>query len=309
MEGYQRYVDYLPVLGPTASSEGLGGDEMREEHIRLGWLKQEGKLAEAILTGAHPDELPEERISELQQTITTGKEAYNELVLQNLGLAKRFASPRREVRCSREDLFQVAATELSAVCHDYDPSRGTTVSEFGSWRIRRAVSEFIASNGFPMSVNRETSSFALDALEAQRSTHPEFARKMLALKYPERKLETPEDLQAQVDHYNRKGILQIPKEFDKEIEPASPAQLPLRLIDTWLGRVYIEPGETDIFMLLNKLEPRDRQVVYMCAIEGCTATEVGVMLGVSNVRAGQIYKRGLKQLRLMLQNGFEHYAA
>lgn len=304
MEGYRYHGDFLPVLGETASLE-LPSDEneMRQEHLRLGWLKQEGKLAEAILDADIEDlNLTEDRVIEAQEIAARGKVAAKELVLQNIGLAKQCARVRRAGTCSVEDLFQVAALELVEVVNDYDPRYGTTVSEFGGHRLRRAVTKFISENGFTVRIHESTARFVVDALRAKDSDHPEFALKLLATKYPKRNLKTESDLDAYIEHYHRKGLF-APLELDRPTtgSSASGHNGYAREVEAWTGRAYVEPGETDVFMLLQHVEPRDREIVYMHAVEGRSHREIAADLGISSARVGRIYARGIKRLRIMLQ--------
>lgn len=140
-------------IEPSADSVGQYLKEIgqypllnREDEVRLGRLRNEGKAAQARLE-SETDGLPEETRRELLEKVHAGKQSEKDLWQCNLRLVVSIAKKYSGSGMPLLDLVQEGNIGLSTAVEKFDPERGFKFSTYATWWIRQAITRGIVQKG------------------------------------------------------------------------------------------------------------------------------------------------------------------
>jgi RNA polymerase sigma-B factor len=218
------------------------------------------------------------------------RELRDQMVTSHLGLAHQLARRFGNRGESHEDLVQVACLALVRAAERFDPERGVMFSTFAAasmigelkrhfrdrgWAVRapRRLQELLLEIG--STVDRLTQEFG------RAPTVPELAK---AVDAPE--VDVLEALEAG-QSYRTSSI----DARDREGQSMAEA---LGSDDSGFTRV---DNHSALAHAMEKLSPRDRDIVEMRFVEGLTQSEIAARIGVSQMQISRLLSAALQRLR------------
>ena len=219
----------------------------------------------------------------------------NEVVLLNQGLALRIAHRYQGRGIDVEDLEQVALLALIKAVRRFEPGRGRAFAAYATPTIAGDVKKHFRDHGWGVRPPRAIQELVLSV----RSTASDLSQ---TLHHEPTVAELAEELQVESDDVAQAMIATqnfTPVSLDA---PAPGGEVPVAdlLVD-----------ETDEFArveVLSQLRPaiaglsgRDRMILHMRFIDGCTQSEIGLALGISQMQVSRRLTSILHQLRAQLQ--------
>ena len=234
-----------------------------------------------------------ERLQRLFAVKDEDEDARNELVRHFHGLAGALASRFRGRGESIDDLEQVAAIGLVNAVDRFDPERGVKFTTYATATILGELKRYLRDRAWSMHVPRglqERSVAVHDTaprLAQQLGRSPTIGEIAEALGYePEDVIEALEagsaytavSLDAPLGNEDGTGQL-----FDVIVVEDET----LRMMERW----------TDVAEALRDLPERERHILYLRFFEDRTQSEIGTIVGVSQMHVSRLLARSLEQLR------------
>ena len=219
----------------------------------------------------------------------------NEVVLLNQGLALRIAHRYRGRGIDLEDLEQVALLALIKAVRRFEPGRGRAFAAYATPSIAGEVKKHFRDHGWGVRPPRAIQELVLSV----RSTASDLSQ---TLHHEPTVAEVAEELQVESDDVAQAMIATqnfTPVSLDA---PAPGGEVPVGdlLVD--------ESDEYARVEVLSQLRPaiaglsgRDRMILHMRFIDGCTQSEIGLALGISQMQVSRRLTSILHQLRGQLQ--------
>ena len=219
------------------------------------------------------------------------REAREVLIEKNLGLVhhivKRFAGRGYEM----EDLFQIGTIGLIKAIDKFDTGYEVQFSTYAVPMITGEIKRFLRDDGM-VKVSRPLKELSWKAyairerLERELGREPSLAMIAGELEVTMEELVMALDSGAEVESLQKTIYQGDGSEISLEdrLEEKSCAQ------DRLLDRLLLE--ET-----LDKLEARERQIIYLRYFEDKTQTEIARELGISQVQVSRMEKRIIENLR------------
>jgi RNA polymerase sigma factor for flagellar operon FliA len=222
----------------------------------------------------------------------------DELVERHLGLVKYAAAwvaGRLPRHLGLDDLYAAGLVGFLAAVEDYDPDRGVAFSGYATPRIRGAIfDELRRLDCVPRRVRRRLR-------DLQRAV----ATLTQRLDRDPTEEEIARHLQIDVDEYRRllgEGLTLT--SLDALADDARGSTHADALEDTTvsnpLSRLEANDVRRRLGQLIDRLPPRDRQVLALYYYEELTMHEIGRVLGVTESRVSQIHSAALVRLRVAL---------
>lgn len=238
------------------------------------------------LSEHHPGEA---EVAELIERIRHGDEdAREELVRRNLRLVRSIVNRFRRAPVEDEDLFQLGCLGLVKAVDRFDPERGVTLSTYAVPYITGEILSYLRGEG-PLKVGRKTQERARQSLRAREALAQELGR---------------EPTVAEVAGYLGVGEEDVVEALDSMQTPLSlEAPLPgsaedgLRPADALAAPVEDPVERLALLEGLAKLPEVERRLVEMRFFGQQTQTQVGRVLGLSQVQVCRLEKRALERLR------------
>ena len=230
-------------------------------------------------------------IALIQKSHDGDEEARAQLVEENTGLVwcivKRFYNRGVEA----EDLFQIGNIGLLKAIDKFDLSYDVKFSTYAVPMISGEIKRFLRDDGM-IKVSRPLEELAYKAYQCKEKLQETFGREPTIS-------EISEELKVSVEE------LTMAMEAGSDIESLQKSIYQkdgqeIRLMDKLPGKDREEDRILDHMVLgslLNSLDQKERQLIYLRYFANRTQTQVGKELGISQVQVSRMEKRILKQMR------------
>jgi RNA polymerase sigma-B factor len=213
----------------------------------------------------------------------------DEVIVENMPVARSIAGRYRGRGVAIEDLEQVACLALVGAARRYDPDKAEDFLTFAVPTIQGEVKRYFRDHGWMVRPTRAVQ-------EAQSMVNRE-------LTHEDGRERTPAELAA------RLGIPQDVVDAAFQAQGCfSPVSLDQQLLsgDVESDRLVAdgtvaeyEAAEARVLLrtLTRQLKPRDRLILYLRFVEGLTQAEIGEELGVTQMQVSRLLSRVLRELR------------
>lgn len=241
---------------------------------------------------SQPQILSHEETLELIQRTQDGDRGSEEtLIKRNVGLissiAKRFLNRGYEF----EDLFQIGSIGLIKAIKNFDPKFSVKFSTYAVPMIMGEIKRFIRDDGI-IKVSRSMKDTAKKARILREKLSKELGRDPTILEISNELGISSEDLAVAMDSM-------ISPEYLYDIIHQDDGS-PVLLIDKLGEEKDIDSEITDRIALkevLDKLDPKARQIIILRYFKDKTQTEIARMMGISQVQVSRIEKKVLAKMR------------
>lgn len=213
------------------------------------------------------------------------------LIKKNVGLissiAKRFLNRGYEF----EDLFQIGSIGLIKAIKNFDPGFSVKFSTYAVPMIMGEIKRFIRDDGI-IKVSRSMKDMAKKARIAKERLSKELGRDPTVNELSAELSVSPEDLAVAMDSM-------LSPEYLYDIIHQDDGS-PVLLIDKLSEEKDIDSEITDRIALkevLDKLDPKARQIIILRYFKDKTQTEIAKMLGISQVQVSRIEKKVLIKMK------------
>jgi RNA polymerase sigma-B factor len=203
-------------------------------------------------------------------------------------LAGRFAQRGEEL----DDLNQVALIGLLKAIDRFDPDRGAELTTFATATILGELKRHLRDRGWSVRLPRRVHDLHLGAQQCIDELTQELGRSPTLPEIADR-LDVP--VEAVVEALDAGGFrhntsLEAPVAGGED--QAFTSRLGVR--DQRLAEV---DGKLELSPLLARLPERQRQILNLRFVVGCSQTEIASMVGVSQMQVSRLLARSLAQLR------------
>ncbi|MDI6618601.1 MAG: RNA polymerase sporulation sigma factor SigF [Clostridiales bacterium] len=233
----------------------------------------------------------EETLKLISKSQLGDKDAEELLIKRNVGLissiAKRFLNRGYEF----EDLFQIGSIGLIKAINNFDPKFKVKFSTYAVPMIMGEIKRFIRDDGI-IKVSRSMKDVAKKAKIVRENLSKQLGRDATVAEISAELDVSPEDLAVAMDSM-------VSPEYLYEIIHQDDGS-PVFLIDKLSADKDIDADVTDKIALkevINKLEPKARQIIILRYFKDKTQTEIAKMLGISQVQVSRIEKKVLAKMR------------
>lgn len=203
-------------------------------------------------------------------------------------LASRFAQRGEEL----DDLNQVALIGLLKAVDRFDPGRGAELTTFATATILGELKRHLRDRGWSVRLPRRIHDLHLRAQQSIDELTQELGRSPTLPEIAAR-IECPvEDVVEALDA----GGLRHNASLEAPLSPGEDTSLTSRLGagDRNLAEV---DGRVTLSPLLARLPERQRQILNLRFVVGCSQTEIASLVGVSQMQVSRLLSRSLSQLR------------
>lgn len=228
------------------------------------------------------------------------RQAIEEVVLANLGVARGLAAAHRDKGIPREDLEQVACTALVAAAQRFRPEEGRDFLSFAVPTIRGELKRHFRDCGWTVRPPRRVQEIHLQVLAARDRLGKQLDRVPTAA-------EIAADLGESEQHVAEALRLDgcfAPSSLDQPLGTGGGSATLGDLLPE--GEVHDHEAAEARVMLgpaVRALGNRDRTVVRMRFFDGLTQQEIGEQLGVTQTQVSRILTRITAELRDRLAPG------
>lgn len=227
----------------------------------------------------------------IERAHTGDKEARDTLVEQNLGLVYSVVKRFRNRGAEMEDLVQIGSIGLLKAIDKFDAGFDVKFSTYAVPMITGEIKRFLRDDGM-IKVSRSLKETAFKAYTAREILERRLGREPSLNEIAEEIEQSVEELAmaldagAEVESLHKiiyQGEGNDVSLMDKIEEPVCEGD---RLVD----RMLLEE-------ILKKLEPEERQIIYLRYFCDYTQSYIAGMLGISQVQVSRMEKRILNRLR------------
>lgn len=237
----------------------------------------------------------EETMELIEMSQNGDKFAKNKLVESNIGLIRSVLRGFMNRGYEVDDLFQIGSIGLLKAIDKFDTSFNVKFSTYAVPMIMGEIKRFLRDDGL-IKVSRSLKQVAGQAKRAEEFLSKKYGREPTIQEISEEiGIEREEVIMALESSYQPEYLYSVIHQDDGA---------PLYLID----KISLDSDDQEnvldnIFLkdILNKLQPRDRQVIFLRYYRDKTQTEVAKELGISQVQVSRIEKRIIEDLRLMME--------
>ena len=203
-------------------------------------------------------------------------------------LAARFAQRGEEL----DDLNQVALIGLLKAIDRFDPDRGAELTTFATATILGELKRHLRDRGWSVRLPRRIHDLHLRAQQAVDELTQELGRSPTLMELAARLSASVEEVVEALDA----GGLRHNASLEAPLSPGEDNSLTARLGigDQRLAEV---DGRLTLSPLLDRLPHRQRQILNLRFVVGCSQTEIAAMVGVSQMQVSRLLTRSLAQLR------------
>jgi RNA polymerase sporulation-specific sigma factor len=213
------------------------------------------------------------------------------LIKRNVGLissiAKRFLNRGYEF----EDLFQIGSIGLIKAIKNFNPDFNVRFSTYAVPMIMGEIKRFIRDDGI-IKVSRSMKDVSKKARIVKERLSKELGREPTINEISQELSISPEDLVVAMNST-------ISPEYLYDIIHQDDGS-PVLLIDKLSEEKDVDSELTDRIALkevLDKLEPKARQIIILRYFKDKTQTEIAKMLGISQVQVSRIEKKVLEKMK------------
>lgn len=237
-------------------------------------------------------------IKQIQQHPDDEK-AKEQLVLRYRGLVHAVAKKYSRKRDNQEDLAQVGMIGLLLAANRYDESHGAAFETYAIPTIIGEIKRFIRDKTWSVHVPRKIKelgpkiNMAVDELTNVFERSPTVAEIAAYVEVSE------EDILETMEMTSSYKALSVdyPREIDTEGSTMS-------ILDM-IGMEEEKYEKLDIHMVLEGIFPilpvREQQILYYIYFEQLSQSEVGKLLGISQMHVSRLQRRSLRKLREVLE--------
>ncbi|NLY46224.1 MAG: RNA polymerase sporulation sigma factor SigF [Tissierella sp.] len=237
----------------------------------------------------------EETMELIQMSQNGDRAAKNKLVESNIGLIRSVLRGFMNRGYEVDDLFQIGSIGLLKAIDKFDTSFNVKFPTYAVPMIMGEIKRFLRDDGL-IKVSRSLKQVAGQAKRAEELLSKKYGREPTIQEISEEICIEPEEIiMALESSYQPEYLYSVIHQDDGE---------PLYLID----KISLDTNEQEdvldnIFLkdILNKLQPRDRQVIFLRYYKDKTQTEVAKELGISQVQVSRIEKRIIEDMRVMME--------
>jgi RNA polymerase sigma-B factor len=227
------------------------------------------------------------------------REAVTVLVERYQGLARSMAMRAHRGAADLDDLVQVANYGLLRAIERFDPDRGFEFSTFAYATISGELKRYRRKTSWTVHVPRQVQEHALRVAAASEGLHHSLGRQPTVRELAEAVGLDEGDVLEVLDVRD----LQRPSSLDGDAEVGN-APREVASIDG--GFESVDRNDL-VRSLLDRLSPREREIVHLRFFEGLNQSEIASAVGVSQMHVSRILRTALARLRVLAT--FEPVAA
>ncbi len=220
------------------------------------------------------------------------REARDSVVAAYQGLAYSLAARFSQRGEELDDLNQVALIGLLKAIERFDPDRGAELTTFATATILGELKRHLRDRGWSVRLPRRIHDLHLRAQQAIDELTQELGRSPTILELAGRLGEAVEDVVEALDA----GGLRHNASLEAPLSPNDDHSLTSRL-GSGDQRLAEVDGRLALNPLLERLPARQRQILTLRFVFGCSQTEIATMVGVSQMQVSRLLARSLAQLR------------
>lgn len=230
-------------------------------------------------------------IALIQKSHEGDEEAKAQIVEENTGLiwcvVKRFYNRGAEA----EDLFQIGSIGLLKAIDKFDLSYDVKFSTYAVPMISGEIKRFLRDDGM-LKVSRSLKEMAYKAhccrekLRGERGDEPSLGEIAKAMQVDKEELVLALEAGAEVESLHKT----IYQKDGHEIQLLDKLEEREEREEAVLNRMLLA-------QLLEQLKPEERRLIYLRYFANKTQSDVGAMLGISQVQVSRLEKRILEQMR------------
>ena len=213
----------------------------------------------------------------------------DEVIVDNLPVAKSIAGRYRGRGVAVDDLEQVACLALVRAAHRYDPDKAPDFLTFAVPTIQGEIKRYFRDHGWMVRPTR--------AVQEAQSLLNQMARRTdgrdLTPAEISVELGIPEDV---VDAALQAQGCFSPVSLDQPLQGGD-AEGDRLVSDGSVAEYEAAEARVLLATLTRQLKPRDRLILYLRFVEGLTQAEIGEELGVTQMQVSRLLSRVLRELR------------
>lgn len=227
----------------------------------------------------------------IKQAHTGDKEARDTLVEQNMGLVYSVVRRFKNRGVEMEDLVQIGSIGLLKAIDKFDVGFEVRFSTYAVPMITGEIKRFLRDDGM-IKVSRSMKETAIKAYTAREILERKLGREPSLNEIAEEIQLSVEELAMALDAGAEVESLHkvIYQGEGNDISLMDRIEEPVSEGDRLLDRMLLED-------ILKKLNPEERQIIYLRYFCDKTQSAIAKMLGISQVQVSRMEKRILKQLR------------
>jgi RNA polymerase sigma-B factor len=203
-------------------------------------------------------------------------------------LAGRFAQRGEEL----DDLNQVALLGLLKAIDRFDPDKGAELTTFATATILGELKRHLRDRGWSVRLPRRIHDLHLGAQQCIDELTQELGRSPRLPEIAERLGASVEDVIEALDAGGLRHNTSLEAPQSGGEDQALTNRLGIR--DQRLAEV---DGRVSLSPLLDRLPERQRQILNLRFVVGCSQTEIASLVGVSQMQVSRLLARSLAQLR------------
>ena len=226
------------------------------------------------------------------------RQLIDEVVVLNMGPARRIAQRYANRGVSLDDLTQVAYVALVHAARNFDPTYGSEFLSYAAPCIRGELRKHFRDHGWTVRPSRWVQELQPRVQDAREELHQTLGRSP-----------RPSEIAAHLDETEDRVIEALaatgcftPMSLDKPATPHQEGSVSLAELlpaedDEWQAveaRVLLEP-------LVAKLDARDQRIVHLRFFAGATQQEIADDIGVTQMHVSRLIKKILAELRRQLE--------
>ncbi|SEF54929.1 RNA polymerase, sigma subunit, RpoX/SigF [Caloramator fervidus] len=223
------------------------------------------------------------------------KEAQEILVKSNLGLVNLVIRRFVNMGFDYEELFQIGCIGLIKAIRNFKVDQNVKFSTYAVPMILGEVRRFLRDDGL-IKVSRNMKETAKKVKQAKEKLAKQLGREATIEEIAQELCITSEDVVLSLESLNGPEYL-----YDTIHQDDGS---PVLLIDKISERETSEGDTIDklaIKEIINKLEPKQRQIIFLRYFKDLTQSEVAKMLGISQVQVSRIEKKVLNLIKQALE--------
>lgn len=230
------------------------------------------------------------RNSELLQRLKDGDRSARDLLCgENMGLVRKIAAGFSKGGAPDEDLMQIGAIGLIKAIDNFDISQGVQFSTYAVPVILGEIRRFLRDDGL-IKVSRSLKQAAQKGIKAREELKNKLGREPTIKEISEKTGLSCEDLVCAFDAAREPESINRAL-YDDSDETLSDSLSSGNDEEIITDRILIE-------QLLEKVEPKERQVIVLRYFKDKSQQEIAKMLGISQVQVSRIEKKVLEKMRL-----------
>jgi RNA polymerase sigma-B factor len=221
------------------------------------------------------------------------------IVTRHLPLARSIARSFDTSRVAFDDLSQVASIGLIKAVDRYDPAYGTTFATFAVPTIRGEIQRYFRDHTWGVRPPRDLQERALELLRASDQLRGEGGRAPSPAELAERVGSSVEDVLEGLYAVQARDGDPIERRADDHDE-VSPHRDGLAAEDSGYDRV---DHAVTAHLLMMELTDRERRVLHLRFHQDLTQSDVGLLLGCSQMHVSRIERGAMAKLSQSAKDG------